>query len=512
MRQKISLTKKWFFTTAVSAVFIFTLLGIRAEAQEEKMEKKVQETPEIIEKGKKTYEKNCINCHGEKGDAVAPAAARLYPEPRDFTLGIFKMQTTARGELARDEDIFNVITRGMPGTAMPAWPELADDVRWGLVYYIKSFSEVFKKGKAPAPIKVGVPIPSSPDSIKKGEEIFSEMQCDSCHGEVGRGDGDLASDLETDWETPIFPRDLTKRWTFRRGSAPQDIYRTVSIGVEGTPMPSFAEDLDEERRWHLVNYVLSLSPAEKPKTLAAYQVKLIEGELPNSPDDEKWKDVSLSQYPLAGQVTIDPRMFKPRIDSVQLKALYNQDEIAFLLIWHDSTEMTETDDAGSFTDAIAIQLPQNPDGQRPYFLNGDSENPAYLLHWSADNEGEITEINAKGMKRMVAQEKGSQNAKGAVIYDKGEYRLLIKRSLKTDDQKDIQFEPGKFIPVAFSAWEGSNGETETKRSISAWYFLILEAQISKGVYYYPFLAIFAVAALEFVLIGWIRKNKNEVSS
>jgi DMSO reductase family type II enzyme heme b subunit len=165
-----------------------------------------------------------------------------------------------------------------------------------------------------------------------------------------------------------------------------------------------------------------------------------------------------------------------------------------------------TDD-DSFKDAIALQLPQNPDGQKPYFLNGDPENPAYLLQWSAHKEGSITEINATGMKRMVAQKEGNQNAKGAVVYDNGEYRLLIKRSLKTDDKKDAQFEPGKFIPVAFSAWEGSNEETGTKRSISAWYFLILEAQIPKTVYYYPLLAIIIVAAFEFSLIKLIRKKK-----
>ena len=503
MRQKISLTKKWFHIV-ISALFIFAFIGGKVLAQEDKKEATVAESSEIIEKGKKTYEKNCINCHGEKGDAVAPASARLYPEPRNFTLGIFKIKTTARDELATDEDIFNVITRGMPGTAMREWAELPTDVRWGLVYYIKSFSERFKNGKAPAPIKVGTPIPSSPESIKKGGEIFSEMQCDSCHGEAGRGNGDLALDLETDWETPIFPRDLTKRWTFRRGSAPQDIYRTVKIGVEGTPMPSFVEDLDEERTWHLVNYVLSLSPEEKPKTLASYQVKRIEGELPETPDDEKWKDVTLSQYPMAGQIIIEPRMFTPKIDSVQLKALYNEDEIAFLLIWHDPSEMT---DEGPFSDAIALQFQQNQEGQKPYFLNGDPDNPVYLLQWSTHNEGSITEMNATGMKRMAAQEQGNQNAKGAVVYDKGEYRLLIKRSLKTDDKKDTQFEPGRFIPVAFSAWEGSNEETETKRSISANYLLVLEAQIPNTVYYYPFLAIFAVAGLEFIFIGWIRKMR-----
>ena len=251
MRQKISLTRKC-FNIVISALFIFAFMGGKVLAQEEKKEAVVAESPEIIAKGKKTYEKNCINCHGEKGDAVAPASERLYPEPRDFTLGVFKIKTTARDELATDQDIFNVITRGIPGTSMREWAELPSDVRWGLVYYVKSFSDRFKEGKAPAPIKVGTPIPSSPESIEKGKELFSKdgIQCNSCHGDAGRGNGDLALDLETDWETPIFPRDLTKRWTFKRGTGPRDIYYTIRIGVEGTPMPSFAEDLDEEQTWH----------------------------------------------------------------------------------------------------------------------------------------------------------------------------------------------------------------------------------------------------------------------
>jgi DMSO reductase family type II enzyme heme b subunit len=393
---------------------------------------------------------------------------------------------------------------------MREWAELPNDVRWGLVYYIKSFSDRYKEGKAPAPIKVGSPIPSSPESIEKGKELFdNKAQCNSCHGEAGRGNGDLALDLETDWETPIFPRDLTKRWTFRRGGDPKDIYYTIRIGVEGTPMPSFAEDLDEEETWHVVNYVLSLSSPEKPIPTASYQVKLIEGELPEGPDDEIWNNVPFGQYPMAGQIIIDPRMFTPKIDMVQMKALYNQDEIAFLLIWHDPSELTDED---SFKDAIALQFPQNSGGQKPYFLNGDPENPTYLLHWNAANEGNITEVNATGMKRWTPQKKENQNVKGAVVYDNGEYRLQIKRSLKTDDKKDAQFEPGKFVPVAFSAWEGSNEETGTQRSISAWYLIILESQIPNTVYYYPILAIFAVVGLEFILIGWIRKMKNEGNS
>ncbi len=523
------------------AFFLSILMVGNLQAQEEGEEKKVAESPELIEKGKKIYDKRCIYCHGEKGDAKAPATPRSYPEPRDFTNGIFKIKNTPRGELATDQDIFKVITKGMPGTSMPAWPEISNEERWGLVYYIKSFSDRFKKGKAPAEIKVGTPIPSSPDSIEKGGEIFTELECDMCHGEGGRGDGFKALKMKTKWGTRILPRDLSRKWTFRRGHAPEDVYRTVRIGVEGTPMPSFATVLDnpvdddededeefeeeedghntpavagmsgEERTWHLVNYVLSLSPAERIESLAAYQVKLEEGPLPDSPDDKKWDSVVVSEYRLSGQITIDPRLFRNRIDFVQLRALHNKDEIAFLLTWHDPSKMTKTTKDGKFADSVAIQLPQNPDGQKPYFLNGDPDNPTYLLKWSADDEGGITEFNATGMTRMVAQEKGKQSAKGKIVFDKGEYRLLIKRPL-TGDEKDTPLIPGKLIPIAFNAWEGSNGETGTKRSVSSWSFLILEAELPKEIFYYPILVILFFAGLELVIIWWVRKSRKEVSS
>jgi DMSO reductase family type II enzyme heme b subunit len=522
MRQRISLTKIC-FSIVISAAFIIAFIG-RVDAKEGKMEK----TPEIVEKGKRVYEVKCMSCHGEKGDGKGAAAPFLFPPPRDFTMGLYKIKSALTGELPTEEDLFNVITRGMPGTSMPGWDDISPENRWGLVYYIETFSEKFarakEEGKYPPPaIEVGAPIPPTPDSIKIGKEIFLKLGCETCHGEAGRGDWMEGLELTTEWGDIILPRDLSRRWTFRRDSAPQDIYRTVRIGVEGTPMPSFAKDIDElgkeeggfkemkgeERTWHLVNYVLSLSPAERPEVRAVYNVKRIEGPLPDAPDDKLWNEAPMNEYPLGGQIIVKPRMFTPRIDFVQLKALYNQDEIAFLLTWHDPSKKTLPDTENGFTaDAAALQLPQEiPAGtRRPYFLNGDPENPVYLLHWSADRDG-ITEMNATGMDRVKTQDDGEQDAKGAISYDSGEYRLLIKRPLKTNNQKDLQFEPGKFIPIAFSAWEGGNGETEAKRSISAWYFLILEAQIPKKIYGYPLLAVFAVAVVEAFIIRRIRRNQ-----
>ena len=103
--------------------------------------------------GKPLYDLKCSGCHGEKGDGKGPAAELLVPQPRDFTSGIYKIRTTA-SKAPTDQDLFRIITDGMPGTSMPSWAVLPDKDRWNLVAYIKSFAadkfkEATKKAELP---------------------------------------------------------------------------------------------------------------------------------------------------------------------------------------------------------------------------------------------------------------------------------------------------------------------------------------------------------------------------
>ena len=79
------------------------------------------------ESGRKLYAKNCSQCHGEKGDGEGYATPHLYPRPRNFTTGKFKIRTTPNGALPTHQDLVNIIKRGMPYTSMPAWPNLSDE-------------------------------------------------------------------------------------------------------------------------------------------------------------------------------------------------------------------------------------------------------------------------------------------------------------------------------------------------------------------------------------------------
>ena len=96
-------------------------------------------SPEFLTSGEQTYARQCSACHGPNGDGEGEAAYLLYPRPRDFTVGRYRLVSTWDG-IPTDEDLFRTISRGMPGSAMPSWAHLAEETRWGLVHYIKTFA------------------------------------------------------------------------------------------------------------------------------------------------------------------------------------------------------------------------------------------------------------------------------------------------------------------------------------------------------------------------------------
>ncbi len=96
-------------------------------------------SPELLELGKRTYDRKCLPCHGEAGDGQGEAAYLLYPKPRNLVDARYRLVSTW-DSIPSDEDLFGTISRGMPGSAMPSWAHLPEETRWGLVHYIKSFS------------------------------------------------------------------------------------------------------------------------------------------------------------------------------------------------------------------------------------------------------------------------------------------------------------------------------------------------------------------------------------
>ena len=220
---------------------------------------------DLVELGRSVYQARCVGCHGPKGDGNGPAATFLSPRPRDFTLGVFKFRTTPSGSLPTDGDLYRTVTRGVRWTAMPTWHEIPDKERMAVIVYIKTFSSRWKDDKPEPPVVIGEPPMATPDLITRGKDLYQKAKCAQCHGETGTGDGESASSLSDDSKFPIRPTDFG-RGQLKGGSTARDVYRTMTLGLDGTPMPSFADSMSDEERWAISYYVLSLSAWRDPLT------------------------------------------------------------------------------------------------------------------------------------------------------------------------------------------------------------------------------------------------------
>ena len=446
--------------------------------------------------GKGVYQKKCALCHGEKGDGKGPAADLLVPKPRDFTTGIYKIRTTAT-KVPTDQDLFKIITDGMPGTSMPPWAVLPEKERWNLVAYLKTFApEKFKE--APKKLELPKEVASSPESLKRGKEMFEAIECHKCHGTDGRADGPSRSELKDEWGTPIAPANLAKAWTFRGGASRTDVATRLANGILGTPMPTFLDSVEKpEDIWHVTNYVLSLGPGTvKYATLVT--VTAVSDAIPDDPNAELWKTIAPSHIPLMGQVIVDPRNFNPSIDMVSVRAVYNDKEIAFHLTWDDPTQSVEDAAKKTFADAISLQFPPKitADTERPYFLMGDASDAVYLLRWVGG--AGVGEATANGPTKIAPIAGGE--ATGKAVWGHGQYRVVMKRPLAGTDATRPTFQPAVFAPVAFQAWDGGAGETGTRMSLTSWYYLRLEEPRSNRRFVLPpLVAVLTLAAMVLVV-------------
>lgn len=271
--------------------------------------------PSWLKTGSAVYERRCAGCHGTTGDGNGEAAAYLNPKPRDYRLGVFKFTSTPYGFRPRRQDLIRTIRRGAKGTSMPAFRWLPNEELQPLVDYVIFLSyrgqlegslarelEVYEEDEELEPglaeefvqqiheswqrsdgrvvLPDTPPPPYDEESIELGRQIFTskDNECSKCHGLDGRG--------QTEWLSPRFvaqqeelPPD--KRIQLNRdawgnvapaadltagmlhgGRRPIDVYRRIYSGINGTPMPAFANKFPGEDRvkiWHLAHFVISLT-------------------------------------------------------------------------------------------------------------------------------------------------------------------------------------------------------------------------------------------------------------
>src|SRR5579862_149083 len=204
---------------------------------------------------KSDYRRYCVGCHGELGDGNGENFPWVDPKPRDFQLGVFKCRSTPTGTLPVDQDLFDTIARGMDRSNMPQWSQLGNEQRADLVALVKHFSPRFATEKPGTPITIPPEPEVTPERIKAGREVFGRVQCWKCHGVQGEANGPSAATLTDDLGQPIAPFNFTEGSRPKCGDTDRDIYRIFMTGLDGTPMPSFADNIKPDEAWDLVFYL-----------------------------------------------------------------------------------------------------------------------------------------------------------------------------------------------------------------------------------------------------------------
>lgn len=216
------------------------------------------------------YVSQCARCHGVEGEGDGPGSGSwtFAGPPRNLVEGRYRYVSTDNG-IASDADLRQVIIAGLPGTGMPGFASLSDAQVDSLVAVLGGFWA--DRPASGTPVTVPPRPETTPELIALGQERYVE-NCASCHGESGRGDGDLARDISDMGGVRVPPRHFG-RDALRGGSSPTAVYRRIAAGApdgaENWLMPPFGH-LEAEEIWAIVAFMeAKLLP---PRTLVTASV------------------------------------------------------------------------------------------------------------------------------------------------------------------------------------------------------------------------------------------------
>ena len=276
-------------------------------------------------KGQAVYQERCVQCHGVTGEGDGPTALSMYPRPRDYSMGIFKFTSTTYGSKPMRDDLIHTVTNGIRGTSMPDFKLIPPDEIEAVVDYViylsrrgeledkltyllgdafdgvdpdeitdQMISEIIED-ENPVEIVAGswgraaesqvlpmTPEPVfTPEHVARGRMAFLDggTSCFNCHGIDGRGQTreNLRGERLDTWGNITRAADLTSGM-LHGGRRPIDIYRRIFAGINGTPMPAYANNFRDnpDKIWDLVAYVMYLSDrrrvgeASAPGPMAPY--------------------------------------------------------------------------------------------------------------------------------------------------------------------------------------------------------------------------------------------------
>lgn len=494
-------------------------------------------TPTAGVKAAELYARNCAACHGERGDGAGPAAVFLYPKPRNFRDGRFRLISTTNGVPTR-ADLEQSIRRGLPGSAMVPWPRFSDDELRLLAEQTLEFrrqgvrdfelaaaaengddppDEAYLEQAANEAVTPGetLVVPAFPaateESLKRGKEIYARQGCVSCHGAEGRGDGQQQMVDSEGFATR--PRDLT-RGIYKGNPDFASVFRRLKLGLPGSPMPA-SGTLSDEQIADATHFVLSLSDEPTRDRQVLRRERIVARRIASSPSGlagSAWSGAT----PVALRTTPLWWRDEPDLD-LTVQALHDGKDLAVRLTWRDEAADAAAVEADQFEDLAAIQWFDGP--PEPFLGMGGQNQIVDLWQWRAGgrNAGEgrwqsddypfdsaiyeqlaggwdrpnfVTalalgnplaahasdagDLRARGFGSTTFVPPSSQEATADSIWHDGRWTVVFRRPLQAPAGKGIALAPGARRSAAFAIWDGGQRDRAGQKRITIWQDFDLE--------------------------------------
>jgi len=452
------------------------------------------------------------------------------PRPRDFAAARYRV-TSTRQRVPTDEDLLRTVSRGFPGTPMPAFGHLPKGDLEALVAKLKSFAgNPLDPRQDPAsptdsgPIPVAPEPPDTEEGRARGFALYAK-NCAPCHGPTGHGDG--AKLQFDDTGMPVWPRNFALgEW--KGGGAPRDLYLRIVGGIGGSPMPA-TDALAGDAAWDVVHWVRAQADPAKDarhdqvrRSIAAARCA---GEAPLDPADPRWEKAAESWVALMPLWTKREK----RIEGIRVRALHDGTQVALLLRWEDDTQDSSTFGQQEFRDAAAVQLSSLADP--PFFGMGAPAGTVRVWMWKADRQADASRagdletrfpgfasdgwpvsggrlplatdvplaahdglfLTGKAAGNLVSDLSGKQAAESLLArgvgtlrrcpegptvesrgaWASGSWSVVLRRALADPDPDGVPFTPGRKVSIAFAAWNGSDQDRNGIKSVTIWHELVL---------------------------------------
>lgn len=257
----------------------------------------------------------------------------------------------------------------------------------------------------------------------------------------------------------------------------------------------------------------------------------------DDPGSALWQQATAVEVVLSGQNVTKPRLALPSVRAITVSALWNDENISFLLEWEDETLNDHMLGPQDFRDSVALQFPL-VEGQ-PFFCMGQQNGNVNVWHWKADWQADmisrqdmetvypnmyvdeypfasaeetilvgpedyedqsyltalaagnlfatatrmssVEDLIAGGFGTLTSQPADQQNVQGFGVWEDGKWRVVFTREITSLEAEDLNFVPGNVHAIAFAAWDGENGERNGQKATSQWVSLSLEGEPTRTI-------------------------------